>query len=937
MPESARVRTSSPILIGRDAELATLVQVAGTSPSVVYVEGEAGVGKTRLVGELGSTPGWLTVGACQPLRDPFPYGVIFECLGGARPVRPAPITGALRPYLPELADRLPPALEPLADRAADRHRLFRAVRALIACLGRVVMVVEDMHWADEGSRQLLRFLLSSPPAGLSLVLTYRQQDLPGGALLGRAFRPAPGTTSAHVELRPLAAGEVAGLAEAILDGQPVSTAFAQTLHERTAGIPFVIEETLYALRDPAGAVKADSATAQRLLDNVEVPALLREAMVERLDGLPAPARKVAEAAAVLDQPSSSELLASLAMLAPARTEAALTLLLGSGVLVEDSTCRYGYRHILAQRAVYETLEGPRRRDLHRRAVRTLSRLEPKPLVRLAEHSRRAGLVDDWLAHSEAAADAAMNAGDAATAVELRRSLLADPALPPKHVDELAVRLCQDALTGLAQHGVTDLIDRLLSDPRLSDEVRGEVRLGHGLLLIRDKDAMDRGREQVRLSLDLLRNRPERALRGMAVLAMPYLGSSPLSDHLHWLRRVEEGLTQVRTESVRIALLANVLGGRLHIAERGSERLVDLLPERCDDPEASRQLARAHCNSADAFSWVGKYERARKMLRSGLQLASLSGNPYVTSTAEATGIRLDWLSGNWAGLDERLRQLVETYQHLLPVITELSLVTGWLAAARGDRDGAERAFVRSGLGEPEASIAPVVVAASGGMTSLLLDHGDVAGACAEADRGWAIVRGKGVWAWSGELSWPAAEAYAAAGRLDDVARLVEETGRGLAGLDAPLASVALLACRGVLASGEEAADLMSGARRGYDRLGVPYRAAKAAERCAPSPAAIAGLVESYERLGATHDAARCRHRLRSTGEAPASRRGRRGYGNALSPREHDVARLLASGQTNREIAEALYLSRRTVEQHVASVLRKLGVRSRTDLRDATPVH
>ncbi|WP_238547001.1 response regulator transcription factor [Saccharopolyspora erythraea] len=92
-----------------------------------------------------------------------------------------------------------------------------------------------------------------------------------------------------------------------------------------------------------------------------------------------------------------------------------------------------------------------------------------------------------------------------------------------------------------------------------------------------------------------------------------------------------------------------------------------------------------------------------------------------------------------------------------------------------------------------------------------------------------------------------------------------------------------------------------------------------------------LADRYAELGATRDAARCRHLLRSHGTTTPSRRGRRGYGNELSPREQDVARLLAGGRTNREIAEALFLSRRTVEQHVARVLRKLGAASRTELQ------
>ncbi len=95
--------------------------------------------------------------------------------------------------------------------------------------------------------------------------------------------------------------------------------------------------------------------------------------------------------------------------------------------------------------------------------------------------------------------------------------------------------------------------------------------------------------------------------------------------------------------------------------------------------------------------------------------------------------------------------------------------------------------------------------------------------------------------------------------------------------------------------------------------------------------LSTLIDTFDALGATRDAARCRHLLRGVGGVKPSRRGRRGYGNELSPREQEVARLLAGGHTNREIADVLFLSPRTVEQHAARVLRKLGVASRSELQ------
>jgi len=146
-----------------------------------------------------------------------------------------------------------------------------------------------------------------------------------------------------------------------------------------------------------------------------------------------------------------------------------------------------------------------------------------------------------------------------------------------------------------------------------------------------------------------------------------------------------------------------------------------------------------------------------------------------------------------------------------------------------------------------------------------------------------------------------------------------------------------------ARGEPAAAITAfeRARIQCDQLPRPYLAAQLAERVAcarldlgerDAAGRLADLADTFDGLGATRDAARCRHLARRNGATQHSRRGRRGYGDELSPREHDVARLLATGRTNREIAEVLFLSRRTVEQHVANVLHKLGVGSRRDLLD-----
>ncbi|MEC3981178.1 ATP-binding protein [Amycolatopsis sp. H20-H5] len=945
-------RTSSPVLVGRTMELHALVSAAVRPPSVIMLDGEAGVGKTRLVNELLRRPELgghrALVGHCQPLREPFPYGAVFEALGDLGDSligvpRLSPLTGVLRPYLPELAGFLPEPPPPLGDPRAERHRLFRAVRELLGALGPLLLVIEDLHWSDDGSRQLLRFLMAEPPDGLSLLLTYRREEVPGGIPLGAAHRPAAGTTSMLVELRPLDAEGVRSLATALLGDRPVSVEFAARLHERTAGIPFVIEETLYALRNPEGAVHADGATARRLLDNVEVPALLREATIERLTGLPLTARKITEAAAVLGVGSTAEMLAAVAGLPPARARQALVLALDRNVLIEGPDCHYGFRHALAQQAAYGTIPGPDRQELHRRAARLLAEGVPQALVRLAEHSRKAGNPVDAVRYGEAAADRAIAVGDLASATDLLSSLLTEPGLKPSAVDRLAIKLSGVACNGISQHDVRSTLENLLTDHRLSGRLSGEIRLSLGLLLIREAGGLEASRVEIELAVNDLADRPDLAGRGMAVLAQPWVGSTPLREHRRWLDRVDTLIDEATDQGLVLTLMANNIASRLHIGDPRAWTMLERVPARVTSVDQQRQLARLHCNVADSCAWIGHHRRAASMLHSGMQLAADCGAPYVVSTARATRVHVDWLSGHWDGLADRAHTLVEEYRDLLPVTSELALVLGLLAAARGEWDRAATHFAGTAVDQPENAFTPVVIAAHGGLAGMLLSQDEPEAAAVRADRGLDLLRGKGVWAWAGELVPAAVEAYCRTGRAARARELIAELEREISELDAPMSRAALSLCQGILAAKDvqfaDAVKFLDDARARYERLPAPYHAALAAERVArcrldsgesDAADAFSALAEVFDRLGATRDAARCRHAFRSTGAVAPSRRGRRGYGDELSPRERDVARLLSEGHTNREIAEVLFLSRRTVEQHVASVLRKLKVRSRGEL-------
>ncbi|MFI6024609.1 ATP-binding protein [Amycolatopsis magusensis] len=947
MSRNAVPESSSPVLVGRQAELRALAAAVTRPPAVVLLEGEAGIGKTRLLTELLRLPEVaarrLLVGYCQPMREPFPYGVVLEALREAgshlATAELSPVTGVLRPYLPELAAFLPDPPE-AADSRSERHRMFRAVRELLGVLGPAVLVVEDLHWSDDGSRQLLRFLTADLPPGLSLLLTYRREELPGGITLGRAFRPAPGTASEVVELSPFDAEGVRRLTTAILGRREVSPDFAALLHERTAGIPFVVEETLRTLRGAEGAVHSDGATARRLLDTAEVPALLREAMLERLSGLPIPARRLAYAAAVLGTPATREVLAEVAGLLPGRADEALTRLLDTQVLLESGPCRYGFRHTLAQQAVYRTLAGPDRQSLHQRAAVALATAEPPPLVRLAEHSRRGGDQAGWLRHGEAAADRAVEVGDPSTATGLLKDLLTEGLLADADVDRLAVKLGRVAVLGVAQqHEVIEVLAGLLNDRRLAPDSHGQVRLNLGLLLIRQEGGQESGRTEIEMAIHELGERDALALRGMSALAQPFIGTTPLAEHLRWMSKVDTLIEDVTDPGVLLTLIASNGPSRLHIGDPGAWELLARLPVRAESRAEQQQLARAHCNIGDACAWTGHLRKAENHLRTGIRLAHEGGASFLVSIASATRMHLDWLTGDWDSVTERARRLLEEYHELRPVADELSLVLGSLAVAKGEWERAERYFTDSGTGRAENAVTPVVLDAWGGTIRVLLAKEDVVAAASAADDGLRLLRRKGVWAWAGELVPPAVVAYCTAGRIDAAAALTTEFADGIEGRDTPMADAALAEARGIVELHRQnpaaAIGFLTEARAGYAALPAPYYAALVAVRLlenAPVPdGELAALAEEFTALGATRDAARCRHLLRASGVVAPSRRGRRGYGNELSPRERDVARLVAGGSTNREIAEVLFLSRRTVEQHVANVLRKLDLHSRADLR------
>ncbi len=941
-------------LIGRDRELGALTEAASAPPALILVEGEAGVGKSRLVREAASACAvegrHVLVGHCHRLREPFLLGPVVEALRGAaqdQPRRPlSPVVGVVQPLLPELAHLLPPQPPPVGDPRAERHRVFRGLRELIGAFGPTLCVLEDLHWADEGTLEFLAFLLSQPPEGLALVLTYRSDDIPRSSPLpGLASSLPDGALTATVGLAPLGVEEVRRLICAILGRDEVSAHFASHLHEQTGGIPFAVEEVLRLLRDRDQLRLAEPGHAPSDLDRVAVPPAIRQSIRERMEPFGHDARLIAQAAAVLGLPAREDLIARVAGLAPTRAARGLAKALSSALFAERVGGSYAFRHALATQAVYEEIPAPQRRRLHLRAGEALeSGPGPHPLALLAHHFKEADRPKRWTHYSEAAAEAASRVGDHRAAARLLEQALCAPRLSRAARIRIALKLSSAALYSERPQAVIEQLQRVLDEEPMRAGDRGELRYWICRLRCQTGDGGP-WRDQMERAVGELGKRPDLAARAMVNLAWPVYGEEHLEHHLGWLARAVQAVAQVGDAAVRTAVLSQRASIMLCVGDpQGWSMLGDIPPEG-SSVEEKLQLLRAYHSLAVMALGLGYYGRGELFLgqvaRLDDQLDHVSWGPWRASAQ----VSLDWRRGRWEGLEARARALSEPTAARAGVSIGNEIVLSSLSLSQGRIDESERAWA-SILERARASrwMSSQVTAAAW-LARARFANGDLAAARELAGLGLEVVRKKGIWVWGREAVPVAVQALLASEQRTEARDLADEFARGLDGRDAPAARAASHFCRGAVAEAEgrhgAAARSFERADSTWSELPSPHEAAQAREgrgRCllaqddGQGAELLLAALEIFERLQASWDAARVRAQLRDRGVGLRSRGrgGRRAYGDELSPREAEVARLAGLGRKNREIAELLFISPRTVEDHVASALRKLGVESRRGL-------
>ena len=410
-------RVSSPRFVDRREELsaieAALARTRGGSGSVVFVGGEAGIGKSRLISELagraerdGMT---VVVGECLPLGDgELPYAPVVGALRSLLAQREGSeleaLLGSVREelavLLPDLASGHGGAASPPAGEGSQA-RLFEQLLALLASAARarpLVLVVEDFQWADRSTCDFFSFFIRAARSEpIALIVSYRSDELRRGHPLRHCMLELERTGRAtRVELGPFTRSEVREQVAAIL-GEPPPAALVDRLLERSEGNPFFTEELLASSLEPCE----------------PLPDSLRDTLLTRVEARSAIVQDVLRIAAVAGRTVNHALLAAVAELPADDLNGALREAVESYLLAPDcATAEYSFRHALLREAIYSDLLPGERRNLHLRLARAL---EAQPTLAGAKAAGPAELAHHWYEAGElpAALAAFVSAGMAA--------------------------------------------------------------------------------------------------------------------------------------------------------------------------------------------------------------------------------------------------------------------------------------------------------------------------------------------------------------------------------------------------------------------------------------------------------------------------------------------------------------------------------------------
>ncbi|MEA2169733.1 MAG: hypothetical protein QOF76_3033 [Solirubrobacteraceae bacterium] len=849
----AGIRTAP--LLERDAELAALAQaraavVRERRGRVVFVRGEAGIGKTDLLQRFCETADLRVLwAACDPLFTPRPLGPLFDLAAG-------------------------PGLREQLDAGGEPHDVATALLAELGGAKPVVLVLEDLHWGDEATLDVVRIIarrIEHVPA--LFLISFRGEVVhrthPLQLLLGEL------STAARIEPAPLSATAVARLAEpAGLD--------AAALHERTGGNPFFVSEAIAA-------------------GDLRIPDTVRDAVLARAARLTLPARDLLDAIAVVPQAVELWLLEALVQLPPGAIDECLS----AGILRADGDA-LAFRHELARLAVEESLAPDRRVAVHRLALVALT--DPPTgaadLARLAHHAEAAADGRAVLRYAPAAAEHAARVGAHREAqAQYGRALRFADGLAPEARADLLMRFATEGyLTDMRDDAIVATTEAigiyrdLRSAEPLADALRLRARLegcsGWGGRPLAD------AREAIAV-LEGLPPGPALA-RSYALLAGACMNLDRLEDTLTWSDRALE-LGERLDDAEAIIRALNYAGAiRLGRGDPDGEALLERSIALAAEHGRHTEVGLGYINITGALGWRRDWRRADRHFAGGIEYCRKQGLEAWAAVLEGNLTWSDLAQGRWDAAAERGTSLINWDVQGVRDARLCGLVAlGVVRARRGDPEAQSPLDEAQRMAEEFGQLQfTVPVAAARAEAAWLRGHPDDVAAETVAPLALAVDAGDG---WMvGELAvW-----------------------RRRAGIDgaAPIAE------------GPWALELAGdhrGAADALNALGCHYDAALALTG-SDDEAELREALTVFQDLGARPAAQIVSRRLREGGarDVPKGpRAATKGNPAGLTARELEVLALIAEGLRNADIAQRLVLSEKTVGHHVSNVLRKLDVSTR----------
>lgn len=1015
---------SSPILVGRASELAALEvalrRAVGGESSVVLIGGDAGLGKSRLIAEFAEgarrSGTRVLIGGCIDLGgDGLPYGPFLEALRalGAElpPAKLSALLGEIAPELvalvPEFATFLgvepPPGGAAPADAvatarapaAADQGRLFELTLALISRLSGerpLVLALEDLHWSDPASRDLLAFLarnLRQNP--VLLVGTYRTDDLARGhPLLARFAEMARLPNVERIELRPLDMDEQRSQLTGIL-GRQAARGLVERIHARAQGNPFFAEELL-----------ASESVGERRNGEL-VPQSLRDILLGRIAALGPATQRVLGVAAVAGVRADDRLLAAVTGLPEDELVESIREAVARQVLaIDERTATYRFRHALMSEVTHADLLPGERVRLHAAVAEYLVAAgqagEPVVAAELAHHwlvadrPREALLASvdaarsatgihahaDALRHLERAlslfetvpgadellgmdrvellamaADAADRNGSGPRAVELARAALDrfDNAADPVRAGLIRSRLAYylwvigESLAAIAEHRAA--VAAVPPEPPSPERARV---VGGLASILMPTGRYRESRQLAEEALETLHATESREGEGrlLNVLGVDLVGLGEVDvglDHLRKAVSVSRAADEIESQLGAMHNLAFFLAQTDHL-EEGLAIAMEGLETAQRVGLVRRFGANLRATAGDILNRSGRWDEADQVTREGLDLDSdSSGSIYLRAT------RAMFLSARGA-LDAAGEEIAaaeavagsdvdpDIQAYLLQAHAELALVRGRPADALRS---IEEALAQYAGSDEYLLVAPLI---ADGMAAAadLAEHGRAFRTAAEVD---------------------AATATATSLR-ETVRTIADRTLNTSAATPSLRAVVATAEAEWTRVSGQSDAATWTLAAEAWDAVPMPYPAARARARAGEALLLARGSRDdAAQHLRAAHravtqlgamplrtsiEAIATRARIdlapedRATAAAAAAtakaEADRRDAGLppaerspaeilGLSAREWEVLELVAAGRSNAEIAETLYISPKTASVHVTHILDKLGVSNRVE--------